>query len=257
MSIESISVVIIARDAAETIAKTLESVRPFGQVVVYDNGSTDGTQEIARRFENVKLVEGPFKGFGPTKNLAAGFADRDWVLSLDADEAVNDELLAGIRALDLGDARAAFEVCRLNYFMDRPVERGGWGRDWLVRLYHRQHHRLSEAMVHEKVELNEETRLMRVREGVIEHRAVREIGQFLKKIDYYGELRRRNSSRTYPTGIIMIRAMWAFFRSYVIKLGFLAGWRGLVIAVSDFNGVFYRYMMIYADKAVRKEKSAG
>lgn len=127
----------------------------------------------------------------------------------------------------------------------------------MVRLYHREHHRLSEAMVHENVELHQETKLVRVREGVIKHQAVRELGQFLKKIDFYTELRRKSSTRTYPAGIIVIRATWAFFRSYVIKLGFLAGWRGLVIAVSDFNGVFYKYMKIYADKAVREEKLTG
>jgi len=256
MSLEYISVVIIARDAAETIGETLESVRAFGQVIVYDNGSTDGTQDVARRFENVRLVEGPFKGFGPTKNLAAGLADHDWIFSLDADEAVSEQLLVSIRGAELSDARVAFEICRLNYFMGLPVERGGWERDWLVRLYHRGSHQLSEAMVHENVDVHPDSRVIRL-QGVIEHQAVREIGQFLQKIDLYTELRRESSTRTYPTGVIMVRAMWAFFRSYVIKLGFLAGWRGLVIAVSNFNGVFYKYMKIYADKAVREEKSVG
>lgn len=256
MSIKNISVVIIVRDAVETIAETLESVKAFPQVVVYDNGSSDGTQDIARGFENVKLVEGPFEGFGPTKNLAAGLAGHDWILSLDADEAVSERLLASIRSLDLVDPRAAFEICRLNYFMGKLVERGGWGRDWLVRLYHRGHHQLSEAMVHENVGVHGGTKLLRL-QGAIAHQAVREVGQFLKKIDLYTELRRESSTRTYPTGVIMIRAMWAFFRSYVVKLGFLAGWRGLVIAVSNFNGVFYKYMKIYADNAVREEKPTG
>ncbi len=253
MSLQDIAVVIITRDAADTLARTLESVKAFKQVVVYDNGSTDGTQTIAGSFHNVKLIEGPFKGFGPTKNHAAGFADHDWILSLDADEAVTPALLASLREADLSDIRKAYEVCRRTFFMGRPVERGGWGRDWLARLYNRQHCRFNEAMVHENIELPRDSRVVRL-DGYLDHLAVREIRQIIQKINRYTELRRQSSTRTYPTFLIMVRTFWAFFRSYFLQLGFLAGWRGLVIAVSDSNGVFYKYMKIYADKAIRDEE---
>lgn len=253
MPLQDIAVVIITRDAADTLARTLESVKEFSSVVVYDNGSQDGTQNLAKSFSNVKLIEGPFKGFGPTKNYAATFAEQDWILSLDSDEAVSPGLLDSLRKADLSDTRVAYQVCRRNFFMGRPVERGGWGRDWLVRLYNRTHARFKEAMVHENIELPASTRLIKL-QGFLDHLAVREIRQILQKINRYTELRRESSNRTYPTFIIMVRTTWAFLRSYVLELGFLAGWRGLVIAVSNANGVFYKYMKIYADRAIRKEE---
>ena len=83
--IKDISCVIIAKDASLTIAKTLESLSDFEDVVVYDNGSTDGTLEIVKNYSNVNLVQGGFLGFGPTKNRAAEFAKNRWILSLDTD----------------------------------------------------------------------------------------------------------------------------------------------------------------------------
>lgn len=74
------------------------------------------------------------------------------------------------------------------------------------------------------------------------------IGQFLIKIDRYSEIRRQTRKKTFHPFVIVLRSLFAFFRSYVLKGGFLAGWRGLVIAWSESNGVFYKYMMVYADR---------
>lgn len=254
--IDHISVVIITKNAAATLTATLESTRDFAEVVVWDNDSSDATQAIATGFANVAWHEGEFRGFGPSKNAAAACARNDWVLSLDSDEALTPELVEALTGWRDRDPQEVGEVLRENWFMGRPVRRAGWGGDYLVRLFHRGVHGFDAAEVHEKVALNATSSVQRL-PGLIRHDAVRDIGQFLQKIDRYTELRRGARGRTWPAPVIVLKALFAFVRGYVFRLGFLAGWRGLVIAWSDANGVFYKYMKLLADRKLEKETKSN
>lgn len=245
--LDQISVVIITRDAATTLADTLESTRGFAEVVVYDNGSNDATIEIARSYENVSLHQGDFMGFGPTKNHAVSLARNDWVLSLDADEEVSPELCQFLEHWQPGSNDCVGVIRRDNYLMGKLVDKGGWGSDWLVRLFNRNVHRFNDNPVHESVQLSANTVQDKIR-FPIRHNAVQHLGQFLQKIDSYSEIRRQTSSKTMHPALIALRSFFAFFRSYIIRGGVLAGWRGLVIAWNESNGVFYKYMKIYADR---------
>ena len=245
--LDQISVVIITRDAAATFADTLKSTRGFGEVVVYDNGSNDATIEIAQAHENVSLHQGNFMGFGPTKNHAVSLAKNDWVLSLDADEAISSELRQFLERWVPESSHCVGLIRRDNYLMGKLVDKGGWGADWLVRLFNRKEHLFNDNAVHESVQLSATT----VQERIplpIRHNAVQHLGQFLEKIDKYSEIRRQTSSKTLHPAAIVFRSFFAFFRSYFIQGGMLAGWRGLVIAWNESNGVFYKYMKIYADR---------
>jgi glycosyltransferase involved in cell wall biosynthesis len=244
---------IIARDAEQTIATTLASLRSFSDVTVYDNGSTDRTLEICAQFPNVKVTRGDFIGFGPTKNLAASLAPGDWVLSLDADEYLSEPLTAELGTLALDDPTVAYAIERCNLFMGKHIRRGGWGDDWLVRLYHRRHLSFNDALVHERVVVPKGARTVRLR-AAMWHLAVTDIDQFLQKISRYSELRRRVTARRQSAARIFVRSAWAFFRSYVLKLGLLEGWRGLVIAYANSVGTFFRHMKRYVDTAVAREQ---
>jgi glycosyltransferase involved in cell wall biosynthesis len=245
MSLQSISAVIIAHNSEETLTECLTSLLRLPEVVVYENGSTDRTAEIAAGFANVRLEQGAFIGFGPTKNKAAGFASNDWILSLDSDETVSAELIDELDALTLGDSKILYELLRQNYFMGRHVKHSGWGNDWLPRLYNRQAHSYNEAMVHENVISLPDAPVQRL-QNPIRHSAVERIGQFLVKIDRYTELRMEEGSKGYGPFMSLLKAKWAFVRSYILRLGFLDGWRGVVIAWGDASGVFYRCMKCYA-----------
>ena len=244
----------ISRDAEETIAATLESLERFPEVIVYDNGSTDRTVEIARGFSNVSVHEGEFFGFGPTKNHAAGLASNDWVFSIDSDERIGAELLDSIASADLSVDKVAYTVNRANYLRGKRVRFSGWGNDWLLRLYNRHTTALSDAAVHEIVRppIGGEVRKLN---GDLYHDAVRELGDFLVKIDRYTEIRRQHSRRVIPPALIFLRSTWAFIRTYFLRLGILDGWRGLVIAICDANGVFFKYMKPYADRAAERESN--
>lgn len=242
----AISVVIITRNAGSSFGKTLASLADFDEVVIYDNGSTDDTLAIAERHPNVRLFQGEFFGFGPTKRHAVSLAKHDWVLSLDADEQPTPALIENLRAWDCHtDRDAAAQVQRKNLLLGKVVRHSGWGRDWLVRLFNRRFCNFNDAMVHESVQTGENTQVIRAI-GPIMHDAVTDLSQFLEKVNRYSSIRAENSRRPIAPALIVAKSLFAFFRTYFLRLGFLDGWRGLVIAFSNANGVFWKYMKAYA-----------
>lgn len=245
--LDQISVVLITKNAADTLADTLKSTSGFTEVVVYDNGSDDATLEIAQQHENVSLHRGEFMGFGPTKNYAVALATNDWVLSLDADERISSELERYLQQWRPSSDNCVGIIRRDNYLMGRLVTKGGWGSDWLLRLFNRKAHRFDDKAVHERVPLTATSKPEKI-PYPIEHNAIRHLGQFLVKIDRYSEIHRQTNNKTIHPALIFLRGLLAFFKSYVIKGGLFAGWRGLVIAWNDANGVFYKYMKVYADR---------
>jgi len=249
----------IVRDAERTIDAALTSLAGVAEVVVYDNGSLDRTVERAAAHPNVVVHHGPFVGFGPTKNRAIALARHDWVLALDADESVSPQLMATITALsaaELADTRTQFAVHRRNFFMGAEVRHSGWADDWLVRLFHRGASGYDDAPVHEKVRAIEGARVVRLA-GDLRHDAVAGIGDFLVKVNRYSEIRRAGPVRARSTALILARSFWAFFRTLILRGGFLDGRRGAVIAVSDANGVFFKLMKPYADERVARERERG
>jgi len=249
--IEHVSAVIIVKNGEATLSETLCSLECFKEVVLYDNGSTDDTLNIAERFSNVVVHQGVFKGFGKTKQVAVQLASNDWVLSLDADECASPGLVEYICCWDVAqDAAVAGNIPRHNYLMAQRVKYGGWGNDHLVRLFNRTAHNFNDNDVHESVALGQSSTVVNI-PYVIHHNAVQRIGQFLEKVNLYTEIRRETSSKTYHPFIIFSKAIWRFFESYILRAGFLSGWRGLVVAWSKSNEVFFKYIKIYADKETR------
>lgn len=253
MSIPEIHPVLITRDAAATIERTLQSLAAFPQVIVYDNGSTDDTIERCRRFPNVNVVTGNFLGFGPTKNHAVSLTRGDWVLSIDADEYLSKALLEELRAIRLDDPSVAYAVERHNLFLGKDIRHGGYGEDWLVRLFNRRRCRFNDSAVHEKVVVPADCTTTRLR-GVLWHQSCTDLDQMLAKIRRYSELNRHTGATPRGPFHIWLGSSWAFFKSYVLKRGFLDGWRGLAIAYGDGAGRFFKHMKRYADQATAADK---
>ena len=238
-----VSVVIITLNAASTLQNTLEAVKCFENVVVYDNGSSDDTVRIASSYPNVSLHQGDFLGFGPTKRHAVSLAKYDWILSLDADEAPSPELIQSITIwVNNASPNDLGEILRENWMMDQPVHYSGWGKDWLIRLFDRRSHNFNNAMVHEAISVNSVSRVQRL-SGTIKHTAVTDLSQFLEKINRYSNIRANSGKlKRYSVLAIFLKAVFAFLRTYFLQQGWRDGWRGLVIAVSNANGVFWKYM---------------
>lgn len=242
-NIENISCVIISQNSQETIRETLDSLKSFSDVIIYSNNSTDKTHDIVKEYSNVTLIEGEFLGFGETKNRASSYAKNEWVLSLDSDEVIPPQLLKELTTLPLQDKKEVFSLKRDNYFLDKHIKHSGWGNDLLVRLYNKEYHHFNKNMVHEHIELQEDTKKSSLKSS-FKHNAVTNINQFLQKVMKYSDLASKDK-KSCSVLVVISKSLFAFFKTYFLQLGFLDGWRGLVIAVSNFNGKFFRYMKRY------------
>ena len=240
----------MAKDAQDTIVETLDSLTIFDEVILYLNDSSDDTKIIASGYKNVKVIDGEFIGFGPTKNNAASFSKNNWILSLDSDEVILPKLLDEISGLKLEDENEVFTIKRDNYFLDKQVKYSGWGKDLLTRLYNKNTHSFNQNMVHEFIELDENTKNTTLKSS-FKHNAVTNINQFLQKIIKYSDLA-SNDKKTCSFFIVLLKAKFAFFKTYFLQLAFLDGWRGLVISISNFNGKFFRYTKRYINCKIKK-----
>jgi len=244
LSIEHISVVVIVKNSEKTIKRTLDSLTSFDDVVVYDNGSTDTTMQIAKKFPNVTLIQGEFKGFGWTKNQAANFAKNDWVMIIDSDEVVNSDLIGYLKIKKLKDD----VVYRLNsngYYKNSRVKYCGWTLN-VKRIYNRKITSFNDRdKVHEHVlsdGLKEE-----VLKGSINHYSYNSISEFIQKADLYSTLFAKNSvgKKSSSPSKAFFNALFSFFKTYILKQGFRDGYIGLVIAYSHMVTNFYKYIKLY------------
>lgn len=238
-----ISVVIIVKNGALTLPRCLESLSAFDDVILYNNGSTDDTTLIAASYPNVRLIEGEFIGFGPTKNAAAEYATHDWILSLDADEVLNLEMTQEIKELAL-DLKTVYTLLRKNFYKSTEISHC-WGADEIVRIYNRQTARYSDKHVHEHI-LTDGLTIQKLSHS-FSHYPYQSISEFVLKADRYSTLfaednvGKKNSSPTKA----FFNGLYSFFRTYILKRGFLDGYAGLIIAFSHMATNFYKYIKLY------------
>ncbi|CRX37453.1 glycosyltransferase family 2 protein [Estrella lausannensis] len=242
-NLKNISVTILVKNGERYLTDVLEATKDFGQVVVYDNGSLDKSKEIAASFPNVLLLEGPFFGFGPTHNLVSEKADHDWIFSLDCDEVMPRELVKELDNLAL-DKDTVYAVSRKNYFQGKWIRWCGWHPDFQYRLYHRQKTSFTEAAVHESVK-TEGLKIVRLRSSLI-HYPYQTYSDFLQKMQHYTELfaKERMGKVSSSKGKALRHGLFAFFKSYVLKRGFLGGFQGFYISLYNAETAFYKYLKL-------------
>lgn len=237
-----ISVTILTKNSEETLRKTLESTKNFSEVLVLDTGSIDGTLKIAGEFPNVRIVNSPFLGFGPTHNLASSMAQYDWILSLDSDEILSPGLIDEILNLQL-QSNCVYSFLRHNYFNGKHIKWcGGWHPDPVVRLYHRNHTRFTDDAVHEKVIV--QGSLIPLKNHA-DHYPYRRMSDFLSKMQNYTTLFAQQHQKKKGSLFKAIAHGWfAFFKSYILKRGFLGGREGFIISVYNCHTAFYKYLKL-------------
>lgn len=241
--ISHITPVLIAKDAATTIENTLISLRHFQEVILYLNDTSDNTKEIASNFSNVKVIDGEFSGFGPTKNKASQYASNDWILSLDSDEVLEDDFVENLTSLDL-DQNSVYQILRVNYYKTTQVKHC-WGNDIITRLYHKASTQFCDKKVHEYV--IEDNKKVLMLEGLVRHYPYNSITDFIIKLDRYSTIfaqdnvGKKNSSPLKAA----LNAKFSFIKTYFFKRGFLDGYAGLVIAFSHMATNFYKYIKLY------------
>lgn len=239
-----ISVTILTKNNQDTLKKTLESLQTFNEIIVYDTGSSDETLRVASTFPNVKVIQGLFDGFGPTHNTASSLALHDWILSIDSDEVLTPKLVQEIHQLSL-DPTCVYQIPRHNYYNDTWIKWcGGWYPDPVIRLYNRQSTSFSLDAVHEKV-LIDNHKIITLASPLL-HTPYRSIDDFLTKMQTYSSLfaSQHQGTKTPSLGKAIFHGWFAFFKSYILKRGFLGGKEGFIISTYNGHTAFYKYLKL-------------
>lgn len=238
------SIVIVCRNEAHVIGALLQSAQQVtDDVVVYDNGSTDDTLSVVQQFNNVKLHQGPWEGFGKTKQKATALAKHAWVLSLDADEALDEPLQQELQQLELDDPKKAYNIPYKNFLGSKHLKWGEWGFDSHVRLFHKSQGGWNDAPVHETLVLAKDTVIVNLK-GHVLHRTIRDMGDYSSKVMRYALLNaEKYHQRGKKAGFIkrFLAPPFTFLKFYVFQLGFLDGWEGLVCARMTAYYTFLKY----------------
>lgn len=228
----SLSVVIICNNEAHIIGRAIAAVQKFtDDVVVVDSGSTDGTQQIVSAAGAV-LIETGWEGYGPNKNKGAAMAKYNWILSIDADEIVDDTLSQQLQTLSLHDASVVYNIRFRVFFGDKMIRFGEWAKEAHIRLYNRNQISWTEAQVHETLELLPATKVITLK-GYIHHYTSRNLSDLAAKSLHYAML---NALKYYRQGkkagwlTCRMAGVFSFFQNYLLRLGFLDGEAGYTIA---------------------------
>jgi glycosyltransferase involved in cell wall biosynthesis len=238
-----LSVAIITKNEAHRIERCLQSVDFAEQVVVVDCGSTDGTVAAARRLGAEVRVTPDWPGFGVQKNRALAQCRHAWVLSIDADEEVSEELRRSVEAVVNGkddNLANGYWIRRSSRFCGQTIRFGLWRNDRVLRLFRREVSRFTDDLVHERVICAEPLGTL---SGVLLHDSVDSVEDAREKTYRYAragaiQLRARGKG-----GLVSawVHAIWSFVRGYVLRLGFLDGRNGLILACLTAQGTYWRY----------------
>lgn len=246
----ALSVTVITKNEANFIRACLDSVRWADEIIVVDSGSTDGTVEICREYTD-KILLTDWPGPGAQRNRAAALATNGWVLALDADEYLTPELEGEIRAVIAGDPEpAAFKMARLSSYCGRYMRHSGWWPDYIVRLYRRDRARFNAELIHDHLVVDGPVGALK---SHLMHEAFEDLEDVLQKVNHYssdGARVMHGRGRRAGLSTAILHGFWSFFHTYVVRVGFLDGREGFMLAVSNAEGTYYKYLklMILAEK---------
>jgi glycosyltransferase involved in cell wall biosynthesis len=236
-----ISATIITLNEERNVARAIESLRCCDEIVVVDAGSHDRTIEIASNL-GARVIESQWRGFSGQKNFASEAAANDWVLSIDADEAVSEGLEAEIWQIKKNGAQYdAYTMPRMAQYLGKWILHSGWYPDRKVRLFDRQHARWVGDYVHESVTV--EGRVGHLESNLL-HFTCNSISEHLQTMDRYTTLAAQEIvAADKPIGYrqLLVDPAWTFWRAYVLERGFLDGLEGLTIAHMAALYTFLKY----------------
>ena len=240
----TLAVTVISKNEVDFIGICLDSVKWADEIIVVDSGSTDGTVELCRGYtDKIMLTDWP--GFGPQKNRALAMATSEWVLSLDADEQVSPELKQEILSvISAPGDYVAFDLPRRSSYCGRRIRHSGWWPDYVPRLFRRGSARFSNDLVHERLIVN--GHIGRLREPLI-HVAFENLEDVLGTMNRYSTMGARmmhNRAKKATMATAVLHGFWSFFHTYVVRAGFLDGREGFMLAVSNAEGTYYKYLKL-------------
>ena len=242
----NISVIILTKNSEKYVSTCLNALEKFDEIILLDNGSNDETINIAKNFKNVKIHTNEFIGFGPLKNLAISYTKNEWILSIDSDEIFSDELCHEILNIQL-NKNTIYAILRDNYYNGKLMKCCGWENDYVLRLFNKNTTKFNDKQVHESLILDN-ANIVKLNNS-FKHYPFKNAIELIHKMQHYSSLyafEHKNNKSSSPTKAFF-RGAFTFFKNYFLQKGFLYGYEGLLIAISNANGTFYKYIKLYEE----------
>ncbi len=239
-----ISVFIITYNEEAIIAKCLEKLYWASEIVVVDSGSTDETVAICKNF-GAKVIFNTFENFGKQKQFALLQTSNQWVLSLDADEVLSDQLITEINNIAFLDSFSGYTIPRTHVFLNKVFKYGNENKKPILRFFDKEKGCFLENKVHEKIIIA--GKIGNLKKEML-HYTVFEISIAVRKMVNYallsGEFLYENGK---TTGILkpIVKIPFEFIRVYSIQLNFLNGYQGFVWSVFSAFGSFLKYAKLF------------
>jgi glycosyltransferase involved in cell wall biosynthesis len=245
-SAAQLSAVIVTLNEADRIVACIERLKFCDEILVVDAHSTDGTRELAAA-AGARVIERDWPGYRSQKDFAVQAAAHDWVLCVDADERVSPQLRAEIEDLRARGfpKHAGWEMPFALHYFGKFLRHGTKYPDRHLRLLDRRRGGWRGREIHEHIEVDGSVGRLR---GDIEHFAYRDLAHQRIKLEKYAELMAQElHARGKRAGIfkVLFRPWWRFFSGYVLRAGFLDGWRGLFLALLEANYVRLKYIRLF------------
>ncbi|WP_237219133.1 glycosyltransferase family 2 protein [Rhodoferax aquaticus] len=234
---------IIAYNEIDKVRAAIESVSWADEIIVADSFSTDGTTALAAQL-GAKVIQVEFNGFGDLRNKAIEACSKDWIFSLDADERCTPEASAEIKQLiSSNGVHEVYHTPRRNFFMGRWIQHSGWYPNYRQpQLFRRGAMTYDLKPVHEGYVLHSKLPIGQMKSAIWQF-PFKNMAEVMHKANRYSSLgAEKIKHKKISIWTALLHAKWAFWKHYLFKLGFLDGGAGLVIAIGNFEGTFYRYV---------------
>lgn len=240
MELTTISVIVTTLNEGHNLARCLDRLRGFGEVIVVDSFSTDATLDIARTYP-VVIYSRPYESAAKQKNWAIGRTRHEWVLILDADEVLEEDLLREIVALDANGTVDGYWLRRRSDYLGRWIRYCGWQRDKVLRLFRKSRGRYEEREVHEEIVLEGAAAIL---SAPLYHYPYRSHAHYMAKLEEYstrGAMEYVKRGGRFPLINMLLHPPFRFLRMYVVQRGFLDGYPGLMLCLRSAGGVWRKY----------------
>jgi glycosyltransferase involved in cell wall biosynthesis len=240
----SVSVVIVTENEEKNIGDALKSVKDFEDIVVVDSFSEDRTVEICKKY-TYRVYQHKWQGYAKQKQMAVDYAEKPWVLILDADERVTQRLKSEIMEEIKNASFSGFYIPRKNFFLDKWIRHGGWWPDYTLRLFLKDMAFIKDRKVHEKVVVKGKVGYLK---NPLEHYTYRTVSDYIKKIDRYStlsaeELREKGVNPGMIT--MVVHPVSTFFKMFFLRGGFMDGIHGLILAILYSYYTFLKYLKLW------------
>jgi glycosyltransferase involved in cell wall biosynthesis len=240
----TLAVTVITKNESKHIRNCLESVKWVDEIIILDSGSTDDTIAICREYTD-KVFATDWPGFGVQKNRALQKAACEWILSIDADESVSEALRREIEeAIRQPGNRVAYQIPRRSSYCGRFMRHSGWWPDYVTRLFRQGVARFSVDLVHERLMVQGATGRLT---HPLMHEAFSDLEEVLETANAYSSAGARLLHQQHKKGSLLgavSHGLWSFFHTYVVRAGFLEGKEGFMLAVSNGEGTYYKYLKL-------------